>query len=160
MLISGLAVLLSSSLLRAQNNPDSRTACFANVILRDTNIVIQLPDLAAGGNFRMLPQVFFKGVFYETEPFPQFCSQSGALEKDVLRIQTHLSAADFGTIESKEQLVILNELILCIIWKNVFRIAPSELEYSLSQIEKNLYLSNQESFNLVNNLYHQAFDGK
>lgn len=157
-----LFLLLGSSAIIAQNITKNKTSCFANVVIQDSMITVWVAD-PMQSSLRMRPQVFYDHVFYNEYPFTRFCTQMDDIKKDVERIKQHLSSVKIKTLSKEEQLKLLEEMALSLIWNNLFKIPQEETEQKLAELEK--FKSKEPSrllsgpVKLVNHLYHQVFDG-
>jgi len=110
-------------------------------------------------SIRMHPQVFYDHVFYNEYPFTRFCTQIDDIKKDVERIKQHLASVNVDVLSEKEQLKLLEEMALSLIWNNLFKIPQEETEQKLAELEKFKSKGTRLPVKLVNHLYHQVFDG-
>lgn len=153
-------LLLGSLNSSAQQFNKEQTSCFASVMIQDSMITVFIPDPMSGGNFRMHPTVFYDHVFYVIYPFMRYSYHPEDIAKDVERIKNHLKSQEIKTLTEQEQQIVLNELVLSLIWKNLFKTNQDEIEQQLSELENHISSKNKQALELVIHLYHQVFDCK
>lgn len=156
-LIVGL--LLGFSLNVKSQNFQDKTSCFAYVVIRDSMITVWVADPMQSDS-RMHPQVLYDHVIYNEYPFTRFCTQLDDIKKDVERIKQHLASVNIISLSEEEQLKLLEEMALSLIWNNLFKIPQEETEQQLMELETNKSNNTRLPVKLVNHLYHQVFDDK
>lgn len=149
--------LIHSTDVKSQNF-QNKTSCFAHVVIQDSMITIWIGD-PMQSNFRMHPQVFYDHVFYYVYPFTRFCTQMVEIKKEVERIKQHLASVNVEILSEEDQLKLLEEIALSLIWNNLFKIPKEETEQQLAEVEKFKSKGTGLPVRLVNHLYHQVFDG-
>ena len=154
-----IGLLLGFSLNLKSQNFQNKTSCFAHVVIQDSMITVWVAG-SMQSSIRMHPQVFYDHVFYNEYPFTCFCTQMADIKKDVERIKQHLASVNVEVLSEEEQLKLLEEMALSLIWNNLFKIPQEETEQQLAELEINKSDKTRLSVKLVNHLYHQVFDDK
>lgn len=141
----------------AQKQADPEVCCFAKVEFKQDKAWLFIPDLSY--NIKLLPRPQ-KGLMVSSSLRGPFCHSHEDFQLEIQRIKQIVLHNDISKSNTLVQEIYLKQLLLVIIWPQLFDIDSSFIESEIEALESSIIQENQQSLNIVINLHQKMNSNK